>query len=422
MRILALAESCNPDWPSFPAVTYNYICALAEYAEVHVVTQIRNQPNIERDGIGKAQVTFIDTEWVAAPLHRFTSMVTAGGKVGRTLHTAMSYPSYLAFEWIVWKKFKTQLESGEFDVVHRMSPLSPTTPSPIATLSPIPFVIGPINGGLPWPKNFQEELSREREWLSYVRDFYKILPYYRSTYSKAAAILASFQHTIKQLPATVKDKVINFPEVGLSPKLFNQVKRSVSQEKMTILYVGRLVPYKLPEVVVQAFAKSSILQKHQLVIVGDGPEELRLQKIVDQYQINNCVKFLGRRTQAEVGKLMGEAEIFAFPSIRELGAGVVIEAMACGLACVVVDYGGPADLIASERGIKVSMGSLDFLIKTYVEKLESLVQNPEYVAELGKKAHEHAMRYYSWEAKALKTIEIYRWIIQEQTQKPNFWK
>jgi glycosyltransferase involved in cell wall biosynthesis len=289
----------------------------------------------------------------------------------------------------------------------------------MAQWSPVPFLLGPINGGLPWPKHFTTELSREREWLSYFRKGYKFLPYYRSTYARSAGILAAFDHTIADLPASVKPKTINFPEVGIDPDLFTLPIRS-KREQMTILFVGRLVPYKLPEVVVRAFAASKILQQHKLLIVGEGPERSRLESIVEEQGLGGCVELTGRKSQAEVGELMRQAEIFAFPSIRELGAGVVVEAMACGMASVVVDYGGPATLVRPDCGIKIPMGDFNHLVGRFTEELEQLVTDPDRVARLGVAAHHHAMTYYSWDAKAQMMLKIYKWVTERQEVKPDF--
>ena len=100
---------------------------------------------------------------------------------------------------------------GEFDLVHRITPMSPTLPSPMASWSPAPFVLGPLNGGLKWPSAFREELAREREWLSYVRGIYRLLPYQNSTYRRSSAILAAFKHTIDDLPKHLHTKVFGFP-------------------------------------------------------------------------------------------------------------------------------------------------------------------------------------------------------------------
>jgi glycosyltransferase involved in cell wall biosynthesis len=79
-----------------------------------------------------------------------------------------------------------------------------------------------------------------------VRNAYRVLPYQGSTYRKSAAILAAFRHTIENLPKYARVNVIDFPEVG---------SRSASfQLSQTILFAGRLVPYKLPQLVVRAFA------------------------------------------------------------------------------------------------------------------------------------------------------------------------
>jgi hypothetical protein len=58
-------------------------------------------------------------------------------------------------------------------------------------------------------------------WLSHVRNAYRVLPYQGSTYRKSAAILAAFRHTIENLPKYARVNVIDFPEVGVDPQVFN---------------------------------------------------------------------------------------------------------------------------------------------------------------------------------------------------------
>ncbi len=419
-RVLALADSCNPDWPSLPVVGYKYLRALAEYADVKVVTQIRNKPNIDRDGLGKATVVYVDSERLAAPIHRLSSMIRGHSEKGWTIQMAMDYPSYLYFERLAFRMERSAISSGHYDIIHRVTPMTPTIPSPFASKSRVPFVLGPLNGNLKWPRYFAAERSREREWLSKLRNVYKLMPYYRSTHKKTAAILAAFDHTIEDIPERYSQKVINFPEVGIDPEIFCNRPRE-STERLTILYAGRLVPYKLPEAVVKAFAQSPLLRKHRLVVVGDGPERGHLEQLVRENDLQGCVEILGRLKQSEVGTHMQQSHIFAFPSIRELGAGAVVEAMGCGMACVAVDYGGPGTLLADGRGVLVPMGSLAEITERFRCELEALVGNPEKIRRLGDDANAHAVKYYSWDAKALKTLEVYDWVLGRQAEKPSFW-
>jgi len=85
---------------------------------------------------------------------------------------------------------------------------------------------------------------------------------------------------------------------------------------------------------------------------------------------------------------MSQAEILAFPSFVNWGWGLLRQ---CGMACVVVDYGGPAMLV-QERGIKISMGNFDHLVRRFTEELEQLVTNPDRVAHLGHR-HHHAITH-----------------------------
>jgi glycosyltransferase involved in cell wall biosynthesis len=411
MRVLLLADACNPDWPSLPVVGFKLCRAIADHTEAVVVTHVRNRRNIVRAGLGRARVEFVDNEYVASPMYRLSKFVRGGDKVAWTANVALAYPSALAFDYEVWKRFRDDLRGGRFDLVHRVTPMSPTIPSPMARWSPVPFVIGPLNGGLKWPPHYKSELRQEREWLTYVRNSYRLLPYSRSTYRRAAAILAAFEHTAADLPVSASDRVINFPEVGIDPALFDAPPARGRTDRLVFLFVGRLVPYKCADVLVDAFARSAILRGHRLAIVGEGPERARLEALVEKHRLGSCVELLGWKSQREVGELMRGADVFAFPSIRELGAGVVIEAMACGLPCVVVDYGGPGALVSTAVGVKVRLGDKESLASQFAMELERLASAPEDRARLGEAAAHYALSEYSWDAKARKVLRAYNWAL-----------
>ena len=423
-RVLLYSEDLNPDWPSLPIVAYNTAVALAKQHDVTLVTHVRNRKTLAEKPIEGAMVEYVSNEYVAKPLFKLTDLAVKVLPFGQRLYVAAAYPSTLALDRAVWKRYGKRITAGEFEVVHKLTPMSPTLPSPLAkwvrTRSNTPFVLGPLNGGLKWKSEFAAEQAREREGLSLVRRLSATMPYYRSTYANCAAVLAAFRHTIDDLPDTADGRVINFPEVGVDPARFAAPPTESTGDRKTIIFAGRLVPYKLPEVVVRAAVENPILRQHRILIVGDGEERPRLEKIVADNDLGDCVGLTGKLPQAEVAKLMRESDIFAFPSIRELGAGVVVEAMGCGLACVVVDYGGPADLIDETRGIKVPIAPTDALVKSFAVELGKLVADPARLRDLGKAAREHALRHYTWDAKAAVIGEVYDWVLGEG-ERPDFW-
>jgi glycosyltransferase involved in cell wall biosynthesis len=420
IRVLLLADSCNPDWVSLPAVAFKAARAIADVADVVLVTNVRNEPAIAREGCGRARVVYIDNETVAAPLYRLGKFLRGGDSVSWTTNVALLYPSYLSFEWHVWRRFRAELQAGEFDVVHRLTPMSPTIPSPMAKWSPVPFVLGPLNGGLPWPAGYRRELRREREHLSFVRKAFRLLPYHVSTYADSRVILAAFRHTLDDLPAKSRRLALDFPEVGVDAALFHPPERERSGEKLTFLFAGRLVPYKCADVLIEAFARSPALRRHLLVIVGDGPEMPALAASVAHHGLAQCVELAGWKNQSEVAELMRSADVFAFPSIRELGAGVVIEAMACGCVPVVVDYGGPGGLVDDTSGVRVPLVPKPELVAGFTRALESLTTDRARLRRMGEAGARRALDSYTWEAKARKTVEVYEWALGRRAAPPRF--
>lgn len=409
LRVLVIAEACNPGWASVPLVGYNFAAALAERPdlEVTVCTQVRNRPNLAADPINaRAEVVYLDTEWVAAPFHRLGQRLVGRRGGGWTTGTAVGWPSYLAFEHQLYRRFAADLRRGRFDLIHRVTPLTPTYPSPLAAMTRVPMLVGPLNGGLPWPKAYPDLRRREREWLVPLRRAYRSLPYFRQTYRHLAGVIAGSRHTATEVPGWFHGKRYYLPENGIDPGRFPLAAGWPEPAgRFTIASVGRLVPYKGFDLLLEAVAGSRPLRGCRVVIAGDGPERGRLEGYARQEGLTG-VEFAGWQEQAAVGRLLAASQVFAFPSLREFGGAVALEAMAAGAVPAVVDYGGPGELVG-DAGVRVPLRPRAELVADLRAALERLLAAPAECRRLGRLAVERVRAEFTWAAKAGRLVEIY---------------
>ncbi len=246
--------------------------------------------------------------------------------------------------------------AGEFDLVHRITPLTPTAPSPLAkklNKIDVPFVLWPLNGGISWPKEFDRERRREKEWLSYVRSGYRLLPGYRATRKHASAIICGSKATLEQMPSWCRSKCFYVPENGIDPERFPEPKDKPPPTPLRVTFLGRLVPYKGADMLLEAMAPMIKARQATVDIIGDGPEMPRLRAMAGELAIQDGVMFAGWVPHQQLHDRLASAHVLGFPSIREFGGAVVLEAMALGLVPVVVDYGGPSELVTPDTGITV---------------------------------------------------------------------
>lgn len=423
-RVLLIAEAANPEWVSVPLVGWSQYCAIAKLANAHLVTQVRNREAILRAGLTEGRdFTSIDSEAVAWWIWRLTSLVRGGRGKGWTTVTALAAISYYYFEHLVWQRFGAQIKRGEWDIVHRVTPLSPTIPSTLALRcreAGVPFVLGPLNGGVPWPRGFDGVRRAELEWLSYVRDAYKLLPGYRATLQSAAALLVASRDTWQQLPRRYRGKAYYLPENAIEPNRFQMTRQHVASRPLRVVFVGRLVPYKGADMLLEAAAELLRSGEMQLEIFGEGPQSVALKDQAARYQLNGHVRFAGWVDHKELQQRISSADVFAFPSIREFGGGAVLEAMAVGLVPIVVDYGGPGELVTERCGYLIPMGRRDEIISRLRQILSELVVNPALVEGKSAEAVRRVREHFTWDAKAKQVLKLYDWVAGECSQRPEF--
>ena len=411
VRPLLIAEAANPEWASVPLVGWSMATAIARQTDAHIVTQVRNRDAFVRAGLKEgSDFTAIDTERLSRPLWKTANFLRGGKGVGWTIQTAIASLSYPYFERLVWRQFGPRIQAGEFDIVHRITPLTPTAPSLIAgrvAAAGVPFVLGPLNGGVPWPKGFDEERRKEREWLSYIRGVYKWLPGYRNTTKFAAAILCGSRFTQSDLPARYASKYLYEPENGIEPGRFTARCSPHDQGPLRLCFIGRLVPYKGADIVLKA-AESLLRSGAATVdIVGDGPMKADLQKWVVEQELDSAVRFHGWVQHGEVQHLLASCHALAFPSVREFGGGVVLEAMAVGLVPIVADYAGPGELVDDAVGFKIPMGDRNALTRSLANCLAMIAADPSVLAAKSTACVERIATQYTWDAKASRVVRLY---------------
>src|SRR3954469_833278 len=176
MRVLLISPNCAP-FGSEPSMGFNLTKSIANYAEVVVATHRFFKDSIDSaGGLGEAEPLYLDLEAQAAR----TMKICRRFKLAAAGITLVSYPLSIAFERKLWSQTEQDLKKGRFDLVHRLTPQSSALPSAIASSSPVPFVIGPINGSLRYTRHFRDLMWKEREWIRDLRWFYRFLPYVRS--------------------------------------------------------------------------------------------------------------------------------------------------------------------------------------------------------------------------------------------------
>ncbi|MFN4173491.1 MAG: glycosyltransferase family 4 protein [Parachlamydiaceae bacterium] len=386
-----VCEQCNPNQPSVPLLGYHFYRTLKQLADVTLVTHGRNEASLKthfpNDNIHFIHECFLSTYWAKIFQSRFWP-----------LHHLFFFPIYEEFNQKVALNFFDKVD--DFDIVFAFSPIIPRYPYKIAKYcTKTPFLLGPVNGGLPFPKGYQEIKEAEGERFNFLKKFNFLVPGYSATYRQAKKVLVGSSHTLLELKNLFPETEFSyFSENGVADDFFlNKPKTG-----QTILFAGRLTPYKGADILIEAFKE---IKNGRLIIAGEGPQRPKLEDQIEKYGLKDRVELKGYIPPEKMFELYQEANIFAFPSLREFGGAVVLEAMASSLPCVITDYGGMAEYLPDDAGKKIKLKPRAEFVKELACALQELIDNPRRQEEMGKKGREAAEKF-RWINKASALIKI----------------
>jgi glycosyltransferase involved in cell wall biosynthesis len=217
------------------------------------------------------------------------------------------------------------------------------------------------------------------------------------------------------LPASWRKRAELLSVNGVSvPRLPHTARSESSNDHFRLLTAGRFVPLKGFDLAVRAFCvlvHSLKQQGHenqpQLSIVGEGPERSRLQALITQLHLENQVHLVSWMTRDELLREMAKCDVFLFPSLRDGGGLVVVEAMSAGKPVVCLDLGGPGLHVTEACGVKVAAHTPEQAIQDLAGALERLYADPKLRRQMGQAARRRAEELYDWDRVAGRVMETY---------------
>jgi glycosyltransferase involved in cell wall biosynthesis len=409
--VLLLAEMCNPNWASVPLVGWNHVVALSRETPVHLVTHAINESDIKEHNPG-FPVTTIPYDRFDRIFERLVTWLF-GSDYSSSALTMLRIPYYLWFECRVLWRFRKRLKTHSFRLVHRLTPVSPVIPSLAARVCKcweMPFVVGPINGGLPWPKGYGSA-ARDREWISSFRRFHRFIPLLASTRRLASLIFVGSRFTLNDIPERYHGKCRYQPENGVRSDIVATDEKTDWGLPLRCVFVGRLVPLKGPDMVLTALRELLKNGRVKLDFIGDGPLRAELVEYAKQNDLLDHVTFHGWiADQREVQQRLSRYHLLTFPSVREFGGGVVVEAMAKGVVPIVMDYGGPGEIVDDQSGFKLPCEDERATTSRLKSLMETLVKSPEDLKSRSQNARQRILDVYTWESKVKAIIDGYDWV------------
>ncbi len=183
--------------------------------------------------------------------------------------------------------------------------------------------------------------------------------------------------------------------------------------KPIVLFVGCFRYYKGLHLLIAAMKKVDA----KLLLIGNGPESHRLQKLVKRNQLNNKIEFLGELSDDAVNAYYKACDIFVLPShLRSEAFGLVqLEAMCCRKPVISTELGTGTSFVNvdQETGLTVKPNDVEALSTA----INQLISDPEKRRRLGEAGYKRVGQMFSLEKMVDSTLALYQSLLPPPKKK-----
>lgn len=343
MRILFSAFACISGRGSEPGVGWHWALTSARQGhEVWVITRSMgkeaNEAAVQSEGLKHLHFIYYD--------------LPGGLQTKLNMHL-----SYELWQFGAYLRARDLARETKFDLVQHVTFASVRQPSFMGLLG-IPFIFGPIGGGDMIPpkllKSFSGSTRRWEQLRIAINAFVRFDPLMHLTFATAEKILVTTPDTLAVVPRRYHCKARVQPTIGIE-SVSASVPCRPSRKPFKILYAGLLLYLKGVHLALKAFQQVlESMPDARFTVVGKGRDGTMLRQLACDLGIENSIDWVPWIERNQLFELYADHDVFLFPSLRDSGGLVVLEALSMGVPVVCLDLGGPAIAVDSTCGLKAS--------------------------------------------------------------------
>lgn len=394
MRILLSAFACDPHFGSDEEVGWQWACQLAERGhDVTVLTRTSHRRAIESHiaETGKCRsVRFIYVDILG--LHALLR------RINRRNHIY-----YYFWQWAALARAREAHEEAPFDLVHHVTWVSFRQPSFMWALG-IPFVFGPVAGGDEIPNGYASAFSMKQRWIERARHLLNLLvrfdPLMRLTYMRASRVYFTSEGHMRRVPKKVAERARIELAIGsdsaLQEHAFFPEARCAGHR---LVFVGRCIGLKGMDIGLRAFARALEREPRlTLTVIGDGADRARWQGLARELRIDSALTWLGWLSKDEVLAGYANYDLLFYPSLRDSGGFVVLEALQRGLPVVCFKLGGPGVVVDESCGEAVEAGpGIEASVGRFADAVLSVLERAHSTPDFSARCRAR-VSHFSWSA------------------------
>lgn len=382
LKILLIAPACDGEDTGEAWVAAQWARRLAERVDLTLVTTYkRGHTPMSRQLPGVRVV-----EWQEPPL------------VGRWERlNSLLQPGYIPFYARARRWIRQRQKEGErFDIAHQVVPVAMRYPSPATGLG-IPLIMGPVGGSLESPAGFAAEEGATPWWQRLRRlDAWRMRhdPLLRATYESADLVVGVAEYVPAFLASVSVPRIEIMSETAVET-VAPPVDRRDRPGPVRLLHVGRTVRTKGLRDVIRAMAQTRDLDV-VLDVLGDGNDREACEQLIAELGLGDRITLHGAVPRADVDDFYRRADVFVFPSYREPGGNVILEAMSWGLPVIVCRRGGPGANVDDSCAFTLEAIDPGQLAADTASAVRALVVDPALRTRMGAAGRELTQRVHLW--------------------------